>query len=170
MIVAQHNFQRVGSSPLSGFFQGASRCPLEDCVSLLERAAEQDFTVNLRFYPMSKDIMGFLIVKTVAGRIVSNGLGSLHRLDGSMTRVICEVPRFSRRDILLGVLLFVGAILLALFAELRPMDRILLVVIALLVAAPVIRREYYRHIHARELLAFVRTALSEVPNYPLLPQ
>ncbi len=113
--------------------------------------------------------MGFLIVKTVAGRIVSNGLGSLHRLDGSMTGVICEVPRFSRRDVLLGVILFVGAMLLALFAELRPLDRVLLVAIALLFAAPLVRREYYRAIYARELLAFVRTALSVVPNYPLLP-
>jgi hypothetical protein len=162
------NFQRVGSSPLSIFFQGTSRCALEECVSLLERAAERDFTVNLRFYPLSKDIMGFLIVRTVAGRIVSNGLGSLHRLDGTMTRVICEVPRFSRRDILSGLLLFIGAILLALFAELRLSDRVLLAAIALLFAAPLVRREYYRHIHARELLAFVRTAL--LPNYPLLTQ
>jgi hypothetical protein len=139
-------------------------------VSLLERAAERDFTVNLRFYPLNKDIMGFLIVRTVAGRIVSNGLGSLHRLDGGMTRIICEVPRFSRRDVLLSVALFVGAILLALFAELPSLDRILLVALAMLFAVPLARREYYRSVHARELLAFVRTALSAIPNYPLLSQ
>jgi hypothetical protein len=166
----QGDFHQVGSSPLSIFFQGTSRCVLEDCVGLLEHAAEQDFTINLRVYPMSKDITGFLIVKTVTGRIVTNGLGSLHRLDSGMTRVICEVPRFSRRDVLLGLIFLIGAMLLALFAELRPLDRLLLVGIALLFPARLIRREYYRQVYAHELLGFIRRALSISPNYPLLPQ
>jgi hypothetical protein len=160
---------KVGSSPLSIFYQGVSRLSLEDCSSHLEKAAGRDFTIHLRLYPMSKDVTGFLIVKSVAGTIVTNGLGSLQRLDGGLTRIICEVPRFSRRTILFGSLFFIGAVALALMPGFRPMDRVLLFAVAVLFAAPVVRREYYRHVYAHELLVFVRTALSGSPEYRLLP-
>ena len=168
-IPGERPLRRVGASPLSIFYQGVSRLSLEDCTRYLEQAAENDFTISLRLYPMSKDIMGFLIVKSNAGRIVSNGLGSLHRLDGGPTRVICEVPRFSRQTIVLGLFFFSIALALALFANLRPMDRVLLVAAALLFAAPAVRREYYRHLYGHQLLDFVRMALSVTLDYPLLP-
>jgi hypothetical protein len=160
---------KVGASPLSVFYQGVTRLSLEDCSSQLETAASRDFTINLRLYPMSNDVTGFLIVKSVAGRIVTNGLGSLHRLDSGLTRIICEVPRFSWRAILFGLVFFLGAITLALLPGFRPTDRVLLIAIALLFAAPAVRREYYRHVYAHELLAFVKIALSATPEYPLLP-
>jgi hypothetical protein len=142
---------------------------LEDCTGYLQQAADRDFTINLRLYPMSQDITGFLIVKSVAGRIVTNGLGSLHRLDGNLTRIVCEVPRFSRRAVVLGVLFFLGAIALALLPGFHLADRVILIALALLFAAPAVRREYYRHVYAHELLAFVKMALSATPEYPLLP-
>jgi hypothetical protein len=168
-IPREHPLHRVGTSPLSIFYQGVSRLSLEDCTHYLEKAAERDFTVNLRLYPMSKDIMGFLIVKSNGGRIVTNGLGSLHRLDGGPTRVICEVPRFSRQAMVLGLLFFAGALVLALFADVRPLDRVLLIGAALLLAAPAVRREYYRNVYGHQLLDFVKVALSAAPDYPLLP-
>jgi hypothetical protein len=168
-IPTEHPLRRVGTSPLSIFYQGVSHLSLEDCTHYLEKAAERDFTINLRLYPMSKDIMGFLIVKSNAGRIVTNGLGSLHRLDGGPTRVICEVPRFSRQTIMLGLLFVAGALALALFAEVRPMDRVLLIGVALVFAAPVVKREYYRSLYGHQLLDFVKVALSPATEFPLLP-
>jgi hypothetical protein len=150
---------RVGTSPLTAFYEGICFDNVENCIKQLERAAGIHHAISLRLYPMSEDIQAFMMVVTVGGMVVGNGLGSLHRLDGSTTKVICEAPRYSPRDVLVGVVILLGIIALALMNNVTPANKCVFLLIAVVVILPFLRRQYRRYTSANEMLEFVKSAL-----------
>ncbi len=150
---------RVGKSPLTEFYEGVCPESVETCLKRLEHAAGTNHLINLRFYPMTDDIHAFMLVVTAGGRVFGNGLGSLHRLDGSSTKVIYEAPRYSLRDVLVGVLILSGLVVLGLLDGIRPADKGWLLLIAILFIVPLLRRQHQRYTTANQMLDFVRSAL-----------
>ncbi len=156
---ARGRLKRVGKSPLTGFYEGICPDTVETCLKRLEHAAGANYLINLQFYTMNDDIYAFMMVVNEGGRIVGNGLGSLHRLNSNSTKIIYEAPRYSARDVVLGALLLLGLVVVGLLEGVRPADKCWLLLIALLFIVPLLRRQHQRYSTAKQMLEFVRSAL-----------